>query len=782
MVLTHALPKLRGCLSTNDEGRYTMNASTATEHAALAQQDEEDSNPTRNPSLLDVLEARLSRRNVLRVGVGSAGTAVLGSIAACGGGGGDAAAAPAPAPAPGGSARPMSLGFTAVAKSTADQVSVPAGYTATVLYALGDPLSDATPAFANDGSDTSYADRAGDHHDGMEFFPLNAAGTARDPAGSQRGLLAMNHEAITQLFLHPAGTALTAPRPPADADKEMECHGISVVEVRQAGGTWAYQRSSTYNRRITPLTPIQLSGPVRGNTLVKTQHSTAGTETRGTINNCGASITPWGTYFSGEENFNGYFSRSATDDTARGGATAKSVVALRRYGKNQNTTGRHLWETAGADDRFRRWNISQTGASVDGTDDYRNEMNTYGYMVEVDPYDKTQAVRKRTALGRFAHEMGVFGRAIEGKPLVVYMGDDSQGEYVYKFVSAQNWSAADANPANRITTGDKYLDSGKLYVAKFNADGTGEWIQLSLDHAAIDTFASYNFADQADVLVNARLAADAVGATRMDRPEWSAVHPVTGELYVTMTNNASRKLEPTGSETRVDHVNPRAYQDLPSANVGNINGHIVRMREAGDENAATAFTWDIYLFGSEAGMDAGRINLSSLTADNDFSSPDGLWFSRKSGLVFIQTDDGAYTDVTNCMMLAGVAGRLGDGGTQILDYTRADGSTFQVQTRVGARASGDNLRRFLVGPKDCEITGITETPDGRALFVNVQHPGERTTAANIGIPANYLSRWPGNAGYGAGGANARPRSATIVITRDNGGIVGADGDAVLNAF
>ncbi|HEX7891078.1 MAG TPA: PhoX family phosphatase [Ramlibacter sp.] len=758
-----------------------MNAQTKNELAALHAADEENANTSGNPSLLDVLEQRLSRRNMLRVGVGSAGAAVFGSLAACGGGGGGAAAAPAPAPATSGPT-PLKLSFAPVAKNKDDRVTVPAGYTASVLYALGDPLTSATPAYANDGSDTGFGDRAGDHHDGLEWFGLDAAGTARLATGSERGILGINHEATTDQFLHVAGVTAN-PRPPAEADKEMEVHGLTFVEVRKAPG-YAYQKDSAYNRRVTPLTPMELTGPVRGHALLKTKHSIAGTQTRGTINNCGASFTPWGTYFSGEENWVNYFFRSATDDTARGGAAAKGVVSLRRYGKNQGAASRHGWETAGADDRFVRWNISQTGASADGTDDYRNEMNTYGYMIEVDPYDKVQAIRKRTALGRFAHEMGVFGLQVAGKPLAVYMGDDSRGEYVYKFVSTAAWNAADANPANRITTGDKYLDAGKLYVAKFNADGSGSWIELNIANPAIAGYATYAFADQADVLVNARIAADAVGATKMDRPEWSAVHPVTGELYVTLTNNSNRKVEPTGSQHGVDAVNPRSYTDAPTAPAtpGNINGHILRVRETGDESAATTFTWDIYLFGAEAGMDQTKINLSALTADNDFSSPDGIRFSQKTGVVMVETDDGAYTDVTNCMLLIGLPGRLGDGAVQAINYTKLDGSTLTVQTRVGARPTLDTLRRFLVGPIDCEITGITETPDGRALFVNIQHPGETISKANIGNPAMYLSHWPGNAGYGAGGATARPRSATIVVTRDDGGLIGVDGTAVLNNF
>jgi secreted PhoX family phosphatase len=282
------------------------------------------------------------------------------------------------------------------------------------------------------------------------------------------------------------------------------------------------------------------------------------------------------------------------------------------------------------------------------------------------------------------------------------------------------------------------------------------------------------------VLINARLAADAVGATKMDRPEWCAVHPVTGEVYYTLTNNSARKVEPTGSQMPVDAANPRSYLDAPTAAApGNINGHIVRMKEARDESTATSVTWDIYLFGAEAGMDGAKVNLSSLTNDNDFSSPDGIWFSRKTGLVFIQTDDGAYTDVTNCMMLVGKPGEVGDGGEQTLEYTKGDGSKLVVRTRVGAKPTATTLSRFLVGPVDSEVTGITETPDGRAIFVNIQHPGESIEQSAVADPAKYTSHWPGNAGYGAGGATARPRSATIVITRNNGGLIAADGDQVL---
>ncbi|MBL4951703.1 DUF839 domain-containing protein, partial [Neobacillus sp. YIM B02564] len=201
-----------------------------------------------------------------------------------------------------------------------------------------------------------------------------------------------------------------------------------------------------------------------------------------------------------------------------------------------------------------------------------------------------------------------------------------------------------------------------------------------------------------------------------------------------------------GTQMGLDAANPRAYTDAKAASAsgaastgnGNVNGHIIRVAEAGGESAATAFTWDVYLFGAQSDADPTRINLSALTADQDFSSPDGIAFSRATGLCWIQTDDGAYTDATNCMMLAAIPGKVGDGTARALGYTRADGSTLTVQTPTGKVPAAESLKRFLVGPVDCEITGLAETPDGKALFVNIQHPGESITAANVADPSKYL--------------------------------------------
>lgn len=739
--------------------------------AHIREFDDENSNTSANPTFEDVVAQRLiGRRNLLRGGFGTAATVIAGSLglSACGSDN-DPAPTPPPPPAPAPPAEVL-LGFSPVAKSLADAFTVPTGYTASVLIACGDPLTAATPAFKNDGTDTGYNTRSGDCHDGMEYFGLSASGVPL-ATSSDRGLIGMNHEYINPLFLHRNGPTAN-PRPASEADIEVDCHGVAIVEVAKTGGKMAYVQASTFNRRITALTTIELSGPARGHAQLITKFSPTATQTRGTVNNCGTGKTPWGTLLTGEENWVGYFLRAAGDQALR---TAKANVALARYGRGVTATAsaasRYGWETAGTDDKYQRWNTSQTGTSLNGSDDYRNEINGQGYITEIDPYNATSVIKKRTALGRMAHESAAFSPPVVGKPLAVYMGDDSRNEYIYKFVTTQNWVAADATAADRVATGDKYLDSGKLYVAKFNADGTGNWIELSMANPTVAGYTAYAFADNGDIAINTRLAGDAVGATKMDRPEWCAV-AANGEVYLTLTNNSNRRIGAiTGSQLNPDPANPRAYTDIKGVStqqLGNPNGHIVRIKEAANEPGAVTFTWDIFLFGAEAGSPTNVINLSGLGADNDFSSPDGLVYTPSTGLMWVQTDDGAYTDVTNCMMLAAVPGVVGDGGPVTIDY----GSGGTVTTRAGKKATATTLKRFLVGPIDQEITGLCETPDGKTMFVNVQHPGEETSFANITDPTKFTSKWPGNAGYGAGGATARPRSATVVITKNDGGRIG----------
>ena len=669
---------------------------------------------------------------------------------------------------------PATLDFTAVPKLLNDVVTVPAGYTVSVLYALGDPIAAGVPAFGNQGNDTNFAQRAGDHHDGMYFFGLSAAGT-RDDSANARGILCINHENVTEQYLHASGTLTVsggARTNRVEVDREIECHGVGIIEVsRGTTGTWAYSQTSTFNRRITPNTPMAINGPARGAAQMRTLYSPTGVAGRGTVNNCASGYAPWGTYLTCEENWAGYFNRATGDNAAR---PAKVAQAFTRYGVAGGPVAGLNWGTLVVSDpaetRYRKWNASAiAGQPADGTGDFRNEPNQYGWVVEIDPYDAASTPRKRTALGRFAHEGAWPANFVAGRPPVYYMGDDSRGEYFYKFVSATPWDAADALRTDRLAVGDKYLDSGTLYVARFDATGAGVWLPLVFGSGVLTASNTlYSFENQADVLINTRLAADAVGATKMDRPEWAGVNPANGEVYLTLTNSnaAFRPLAGT------DAANPRHYNDQRTTGAnqtGNPNGHIIRLREAGDNATALTFQWDIYLFGAGSDLNA-NINLSGLDATNDFASPDGLWFGRPTNpsgqinpLLWIQTDDGSFTDQTNNQMLLALPGRVGDGAARTITNTDVGGATRQQATFIG-KNPGLTLKRFLVGPRNAEITGIDSTPDGRTVFVNIQHPGEG------GPTATPSSNWPTS--QSGAGNNARPRSATIVITKNDGGVVG----------
>lgn len=711
--------------------------------------DNEIVNASTNMHMDELIAVRLNRRQALKGGVSVTTAALLGSLSltACGGGNDDGNA--------------LRLGFNPVAKNKNDVVTVPEGYQVSVLHALGDPLQFGEESWKNDGSETadSYNRRIGDGHDGMYFFGLTEDGKF-DANRSDRGLLAVNHEYVVAPYaLHPAGVTAGAARVPSEVEKEIYAHGVSVVEVkRSAGNDMAMVRGSRFNRRVTSATEMAFTGPVKGNALVRTKFSADGSKTRGTNNNCANGYTPWGTYLTCEENWLNVVGRAAGDNAKR---SAKEIAGLNRYGLPENRKSPYLWDTAGTDDLFARWTSSVTGA--DATQDYRNTANTFGWVVEIDPFNPTSIPAKRSALGRFNHEGAWPAPAVAGQPIVIYQGDDARNEYIYKFVSKALWDPKDVNGG--MAAGAKYLDEGTLYVAKFNADGTGQWLELTYGKNGLDASnTAYPFADQADVVTHARLAADKLGATKMDRPEWGAVNPLNGEAYMTLTNNSNRVVStatPTGSQLKTDAANPRVYTDsytnadgTTKNNSGNVNGHIIRWREGNGNVAATSFAWDIYLFGAQADA-AANVNLSGLTAVNDFSSPDGLYFDQR-GLLWIQTDDGAYTDVTNCMMLAAVPGRVGDGGK-----ATAVGGTDTIK---GANATPDTVRRFLVGPRDCEITGVAVTPDGKTLFFNVQHPGEDGTLAK---PS---SAWPASQTNGA--ATQRPRSATVVVTRKDGGAIG----------
>ncbi|HRQ64600.1 MAG TPA: PhoX family phosphatase [Xanthomonadaceae bacterium] len=679
-----------------------------TEHSfdpARADSDDEPlCNPCHNPSFEDVLCEAVSRRAFLKGGLGAAVVAMFGlPLGAC------ADTTPR---------RPMAgslLGFTPVPVGDADTVVVPPGYRVQVILPWGEPICGSYPAF-DPGAGNSAADQAeqmGMHHDGMHFFPaLDENGTPRSDAG----LLVMNHEYIDWLFLHPNGPTLTTPRPAEEVLKEINAHGVSVSSIRRrADGRWELVRDRR-NRRITAGTPMEIAGPARGHALMRTAYSPDGTRTRGTMNNCAHGFTPWGTYLACEENWADYFANR----------DAQPPREHARYGVRTNP-GRlgwysaRGWHTVRAHDdpqgEFRRFDARRTDDRPE--QDYRNEPNTFGWIVEIDPQDPDSVPVKRTALGRFAHEGIVFQPPEEGRPLVAYSGDDAVFEYIYKYVSRQPYNAADA--------GGHLLDEGTLYVARFEPEGRGRWIALR--HGENGLTADNGFRDQAEVLINTRAAADLVGATRMDRPEWGAVHPHTREVYFTLTNNTARRPGQT------DAANPRGPNPF---------GHIVRWREdaplpaSTDDPAVEGFSWDIFAFAGD--RTRGKVAGRALDESNIFAAPDGLWFDG-DGRLWIQTD------ISRTLMNRGDHARFGNN-----------------QMLCADPATGD-LRRFLVGPVGQEIAGVVSTPDRRTLFVNVQHPGETTTLFQF-HSGQWTSHWPD-------GAPNRPRSATLVISREDGGVVGA---------
>ncbi len=729
-------------------------------------------NSSTQPHFQDVLKFSLAnpqRRSILLGGLGLAGLSVLPGCATLGTGMGPA---------------PTALGFPAVPKSLLDNVILPPGYQYSVLHATGDTMGTGLPAYSNSGSETDdWSRRIGDHHDGMDIYYIDDHGkySAKE---TTRAVLCVNHESSADAhFLHPNGQTSQGVsgkkfsqfgewdlgnRPELEVLKEMNLHGVSVVEINKTPEGWRINMGSALNRRITPQTPMRISGPrawiedIRQKMV--TRWDTSGSMSRGTLNNCGHGKTPWGTYLGCEENWAFYF-----QTTAGANLPDNESASRKRYGlpatpvavNVKKATGQGWHTVSSTDDRFARWNLASLGANAEK--DFRNEANTFGFNVEIDPLNPNATPAKRTAMGRFAHEAAVCGLPVAGEPLAFYMGCDSRNEYIYKFVSTALWDPKDVGAG--LVAGDKYLSEGRLYAAKFNANGTGEWLELSMADPRIAKHAAFKFTSPADICVNTRHAADAVGATPMDRPEWGAVNPRNGEIYFSLTNNSAANRTPT----KVDAANPRAYMDLDGKKTaGNPNGHIIRFKEIDKRSTALGFAWDIFLFGAEE--DAGDANMSGLTANNSFSSPDGLWFSQTTGICWIQTDDGAFTDETNCMLLAAIPGQVGDGGkVTVKNKMMVNGAeqTGTQETFISAALGEAKLRRFLVAPKGAEVTGITEADGGRTLFVNIQHPGELSAPLSSGKPLESL--WPGNQGVGPQG---RPRSATIVISRQDGGVIG----------
>ena len=541
------------------------------------------------------------------------------------------------------------LSFTPVSPSGEDALRVPPDYEARVLFRWGDPVGSPAgqPAFRMDASNSAaeQALQAGMHHDGMHYFPLD---------GSRHGLLAMNHEYLDQGLLFPDGMAAWSAEKVA---KALAASGVSIIEVKLVNGAWEIVRPSRSARRVTSLTPCRVAGPAGGHRLMRTAANPDGRLVLGTNNGCAHGWTPWGTYLTCEENWHTLF--------VNGGAITPEQ---QRYGMTARGFGYRWHEYEERFDAAR----------------HPNEFHRFGWVVEIDPYDPQAIPVKRTAMGRFAHE-GAACAAGADRRLAFYMGDDAAGEYIYKFVPVSPW-----DPAVRANNRD-LLNDGMLYAARFNADGTGEWRALDGPDAGAQRLYT-------------RLAADAAGATRMDRPEWIVPHPATREVYAALTGSRANRF-----------------------------GHIVRWREEGGDVAATRFRWEVFVRAGPPGRGEVR--------GDAFANPDGLWFDSM-GTLWVQTDmssnslgRGEFAPLGNNQMLA-------------------------VDPATGV------FRRFLTGPRGCEITAFHTTPDNRSAFVNIQHPGETPgDFSNPGEPRRF-SNWPDYA------PNGRPRSATVVIRRKDGGIIG----------
>jgi len=635
----------------------------------------EDSNRSANPSIHEVSDP--ARRQWLQGSAVLATLGLLGPLAGCafGGAGGGAGRSGA------------KLGFQGVAVSRADAVTLPADYVAQVLAPWGEPVGvpGQMPGWQPDASN-SAADQAlqmGMHHDGLAYYALD---------GSRRGLLVMNHEYTDDGLLHVGGmTPWTAEK----VAKSQAAHGVSVIEVTMTANGWQMVRPSRYARRFTASSPFSVSGPCAGHRLFKTAADPEGRRVLGTLNNCASSATPWGTYLSGEENWANYFI-PADQPTAD----------ERRWGIRKNT--------------WYRW--AEHDARFD-TVRNPNEPHRFGWVVEIDPMDPTSTPIKRTALGRAAHE-GAWVAVTRDQRAVVYSGEDAAFEYIYKFVSRDRIQAA-GNGKTAAQANAALLDHGTLFVARFDADGKGRW--LPLVHGQGPLTVANGFADPGEVLIKSRQASDLLGATKMDRPEWLAIDPVSRWVYCTLTNNSARG---TPNRPGVDAANPRG---------GNTMGQIIRWQETSDFDGSD-FVWNHLLLAGDPANE--RAEAKGNIQGDPFSCPDTVAFDPQ-GHLWIGTDVGTRS------LNSGEFARLGNNQLLACDVTTGE------------------VRRFLVGPVGCELTGASWTPDGRTLFVNVQHPGENPGDRSDPAVPKQFSAWPD------GTAGSRPRSATLAIRRTDGGVIGS---------
>ncbi|WP_028870444.1 PhoX family protein [Psychromonas arctica] len=607
-----------------------------------------------------MVDARLSRRNFLfaSAAVGAGAFLALNPVA-------KAVAATMDSPL---------LNFTAIPTSTSDSIVVPKGYSVSNLMSWGDPIFNNAPAFNANGQQGSaeQAMQFGDNTDGMSIFPIS----------KDRAILAVNNEYTNYeyLFAH-QGKAMTAD----DVKKAQAAVGITIVEISKHNGQWTMDKNGKANRRITANTEMLVTGPAAGHDLLKTKADPTGKKVLGTFNNCANGETPWGTYLTCEENFNGFF-----------GAEADVPLTAddKRYGIKAEQS-KYQWHNF--DQRF---DLAKNP----------NEPNRHGWVVEIDPNDPTSTPLKRTALGRFKHENAALVVNDDGH-VVVYLGDDERGEHLYKFVTKNKYQEGN-HSANR-----NLLEEGTLYVAKFamqadKLEGDGQWLELTYGKNGLTKENGFN--SQAEVMIFARRAATQVGATTMDRPEWVAVHPDKKHVFCTLTNNKNRGVK-AGQD--VAGPNPRAE---------NHYGQIVRWAPTNHNHNSATFKWDLYLIAGNPTVHKDNLYAGSdnINKDNMFNSPDGIGFD-KVGRLWIQTD-GNYSNEGDF---------AGQGNNQML---------------CGDPKTGE-VRRFLTGPVGCEITGLTFSEDQKTMFVGVQHPSGH---------------------FPHGNAN-KPRSTIVMISKEDGGVIGS---------
>jgi len=655
-------------------------------------------NPSTAPTLGDLINARFSRRDLLRgaLGVTALGALAASPLAALAGIGEQGADSGAGADAA--DTSDTGFAFTEITHGVDETHHVAPGYRAEVLVRWGDPILPDAPAF--DPAEQSAAAQSaqfGYNNDFIGYVPL--------PLGSdnaEHGLLCVNHEYSNPELMFPAASWAAAGEPERDeAEVQLAAHGGSILEVERKNGRWRVLPDSPYARRITALaTEIAIAGPAAGHERLRTKADPSGRRVIGTLNNCAGGITPWGTWLMAEENFHFYF-----DGDLEGHPEQANYA---RYGI---PGGRY-----GLGKVIERFDINAEP----------NEANRFGWIVEVDPLDPASTPVKRTALGRFKHEGAECIVNGDGR-LVIYSGDDQRFEYLYRFVTDGKVDTKDRT-ANR-----DLLDSGSLSVARFSDDGTLDW--LPLIHGQGPLTAANGFASQADVLIETRRAATLLGATPMDRPEDVEPSPTNGRVYVMLTNNGQRGVT---DQPGPDAANPRA---------ANIWGHVLELTPDGGDHAARSARWEVLVRAGNPAEPGIAAQWNPATSANGwFACPDNCAVDP-SGRLWIATDQGRDWSKTS--------------GT-------ADG-VWALETEGARRGTG---RMFFRVPVGAELCGPRFTPDGRTLFVAVQHPAADGTQDFAGFERastfdDPATRWPDFS------PDMPPRPSVVVITKDDGGVIGS---------